>query len=160
MRRGFSTGLFLGLLFLAACGDGTLADSLVDPPSSGGSQTTSGAVLTEPDLGAPPAISAAPSPSLDHVPRLVGVRYRSDPVDIAHPAFEYLDTTGSSLVRGAWYDGASGYMVINLSGTYYHYCEMPSSVWSSFRAASSFGSYYNASIKARYGCQGVVIPNY
>lgn len=116
---------------------------------------------------APPG--PAPSPttlvsSVDtaaaHSPRTVTVRYRTDPVDIAHPAFEYLDTTGSSLVRGAWYDGATGYMVINLNGTYYHYCSMPGSEWLAFKAATSFGSHYNATIKGRYGCQGVAVPDY
>lgn len=100
------------------------------------------------------------SPARGYTPQYVTVRYRSDPVDIAHPAFEYLNTAGSSLVGGAWYDSATGYMVINLSGVHYHYCGLPASVWSSFRSANSFGSYYNASIKGRHGCGGQALPDY
>lgn len=99
--------------------------------------------------------------AVDSDPRvLVRVAYRSDPVDIADPAFEYLDTSGSSLVRGAWYDADTGYMVINLNGTYYHYCGMPISAWIAFQGASSFGSHYNSSIQGRYDCRVGVVPDY
>lgn len=95
-----------------------------------------------------------------HTPVYVTVAYRSDPVDIAHPAFEYLDTSGSSLVRRAWYDDDTGYMVINLNGTYYHYCGMPISAWFAFGDAASFGSYYNSSIQGRYDCRSGFVPDY
>ena len=68
------------------------------------------------------------------------VKYRGS-VDVGHPRFEYLNTSKSSLVRGAWYDDENDYMVINLSGTYYHYCSFPQSTWNSFSSASSFGSF-------------------
>lgn len=36
--------------------------------------------------------------------KYVDIKYRDTPVDIAATRFEYMDTTGSSFIRGAWYD--------------------------------------------------------
>jgi len=97
----------------------------------------------------------------DYAPKqYVSVKYRDDPVNIAAPAFEYLNTSKSSFVRGAWYDSGDQYMVINLSGTYYHYCDMPNSTWRTFRGADSFGSTYNRIIKGRYDCRSGYVPDY
>jgi len=93
-----------------------------------------------------------------HITNYVDVRYRNDPVDVA--SFEYLNTSRSSWVRGAWYDADNQYMIINLQGTNYHYCGMPSSAWRSFKSASSFGSHYNAFIKSNYDCQYNHPPDY
>lgn len=92
------------------------------------------------------------------VKKYVSVKYRSDPVDIS--SFEHLDTSKSSWVRGAWYDSGNKYMIINLSGTNYHYCSMPNSVWRNFKSASSFGSHYNGYIKGNYDCRVYPIPEY
>jgi len=88
----------------------------------------------------------------------VDIKYRDDDVDIA--SFEKLNTSGSSLVKGAWYDNSNEYMVINLSGIYYHYCSMPSSVWYQFKKANSFGSDYNSYVKGNYDCRYNYMPNY
>jgi hypothetical protein len=90
----------------------------------------------------------------------ITVKYRDDQVDIANSRWEKLDTTGSSIVNGSWYDSQNKYMIINLSGTYYHYCSLPPSTWSSFKKASSFGSYYNSNIKGKYDCRVNPVPNY
>ncbi len=84
-------------------------------------------------------------------PKLVDVKYCDEPVDIA--LFEELDTSKSSWVRGAWYDAENEYMVINLSGTYYHYCSLPLSIWEDFKSASSFGSEFNKNIKGKFACE-------
>ena len=81
-------------------------------------------------------------------------------VDVGHPRFEYLNTSKSSFVRGAWYDEENDYMVINLSGTYYHYCSFPQLTWNSFSSASSFGSFYSSSIKGNYDCRIYPVPQY
>jgi hypothetical protein len=47
-----------------------------------------------------PALAAVATPK--HV---VWVKYRQTPVDVADPRFEYLDTSRSSFITGAWYDG-------------------------------------------------------
>ena len=91
----------------------------------------------------------------------VSVKYRQTPVDVAHPRFEYLDTSRSSFVTGAWYDSANSYMVIGLRGTHYHYCRMPMNAWTAFRRADSFGKHYNAFIKAgNYDCRLGGVPAY
>ena len=94
------------------------------------------------------------------VPRLIDVKYRPTPVDVADPRFEYLDTSGSSLVNDAWYDESNSYMVIGLYEVYYHYCQMPGEAWESFRSAASFGRHYIQSIRGRYDCRLGGVPEY
>lgn len=88
----------------------------------------------------------------------VNVKYRDDMVDIGNPRFEALDTSKSSFINGAWYDSGNEYMIIKLDSTYYHYCELPETVWNTFKKADSFGSYYNSSIKNKYDCREGHIP--
>ncbi len=90
----------------------------------------------------------------------INIKYRDDAVDIGDPRFEYLNTSKSSFVRGAWYDDDNKYMVINLKGTNYHYCGLPVSTWSSFKKADSFGTYYNKYIYKNYDCRYNYIPAY
>lgn len=82
--------------------------------------------------------------------KTVDVKYVDEPVDLSN--FEYLDTSESSFVNGAWYDSWDDEMVIMLEGTYYQYCYLPEEVWKDFKSASSFGSFYNSSIKGSYDC--------
>lgn len=93
-------------------------------------------------------------------PELVSVKYREDQVDLNNYDFEYLDTSKSSFVRGAWYDFLEEYLVINLSGTYYHYCEVPVGLWEKFVYSDSFGSSYNQLLKGKYSCEGKDLPSY
>ena len=90
----------------------------------------------------------------------VQVKYREDAVDIGDPAFEYVNTSRSSFIRGAWYDEGNQYMVISLSGTNYHYCGLPTSIWNQFRRADSFGKTYNRIIKGKYDCRRGYVPDY
>jgi hypothetical protein len=95
-----------------------------------------------------------------HTSRWLTVRYRSNPVDVAHPRFEHLDGAASSLVESAFYDSANQYLIVSLNGTAYHYCGMPDTVWSEFATAGSLGSFYNARIKGRFSCQAGLVPDY
>lgn len=61
--------------------------------------------------------------------------------------------TDSSLVHRICYDASQQYAVVNLKGTYYHYCAMPSGVVRNWLAASSIGKFYNANIKGNYDCR-------
>ena len=88
------------------------------------------------------------------------IKYRDDKVNLNNGLFEYLDTSESSWVEGAWYDSDNEYMVINLNGVYYHYCEMPDSAWSRFELSESFGSDYNEYIKGNYDCRLGYVPSY
>jgi len=97
---------------------------------------------------------------IDYKSIYVKVKYREDPVDIGHPMFEYLDTSKSSFVRGAWYDKDNCYMVIKLKETYYQYCGMPSEIWTIFKKTDSFGTFYNTYIKGYYDCRINFVPAY
>ncbi len=90
----------------------------------------------------------------------VEIKYREDKVDISHSRWEYLDTSKSSWIRGAWYDKGNQYMIINLNGTRYHFCELPSSTWNRYKKAESFGSDYNEYIKGNYDCRIYYTPEY
>lgn len=88
----------------------------------------------------------------------VDIKYRDDDVDIS--TFEKLNTASSSWIYGAWYDEENEYMVINLEGVYYHYCEMPEDKWEDFEVADSFGDYYSESIRGKYDCRLNYVPSY
>ena len=68
----------------------------------------------------------------------VDVKYRG-PVDLK--TFECRDTPRSSFIQRVCYDKPQSYMIINLKGTYYHYCELPSATFDSFMVAPSMGSF-------------------
>ena len=89
----------------------------------------------------------------------VNVKYRDDKVNVSTSKFESLDKSDST-VKGAWYDRSNEYLVIKLSGTYYHYCGMPSSAWSGFRSASSLYGYYQDDIKGQFDCRVNPVPSY
>lgn len=90
----------------------------------------------------------------------VYIKYRDSSVDLAAENFEYLNTEGSSFIAGAWYDSSNKYMVIKLLETYYHYCDMPESVWRNFKRADSFGVFYNEHIKEKFDCRSGTVPAY
>lgn len=75
---------------------------------------------------------------------------------IKNTKFTYSDnviTSKSSWVRGASYyscDRNFGYFIIKTDKESYIYKDLPISIWSSFKNANSFGSYYNRNIKNRY----------
>jgi hypothetical protein len=62
-------------------------------------------------------------------------------------AFACTDITRSSFINRACYDKAKQFMVVQLKGTNYPYCEMPAATYDAFLNASSMGQYYNANIK-------------
>jgi hypothetical protein len=56
----------------------------------------------------------------------VNVKYRG-PVDLA--PFECHVITRSSFIRRVCYDASNEYMLIDLNGTFYHYCELTETRW-------------------------------
>jgi len=132
MKKLFS---FLILFTLSACGN-SQPDFL---PVSDGEYVPS---ITEPDLIYP------------HVdePYYADVKYAEETVEIT-PTFISCDTSSSSWIRSATYDPSSQYLILDLSGTKYHYCALPFSVYDAFCTATSLGSYYNQNIKGNYACQ-------
>lgn len=68
--------------------------------------------------------------------------------------------TRSSFIRRVCYDRREGYMLINLNGVYYHYCEIESQTVSNLMSADSMGRYYNIFIKGHYDCRINRMPAY
>lgn len=87
----------------------------------------------------------------------VNVKYRGA-VDLAPFACETV--TRSSLVRRVCFDTANSYMLINLDGTWYHYCGIDAATVSALKSAGSMGRYYNANIKGRFDCRVTLPPAY
>jgi hypothetical protein len=84
------------------------------------------------------------------------VKYRG-PVDLE--PFVCSDVT-SSFVRRVCYDKTNAYMLINLQGTWYHYCEIDGSTVASLIGAESVGRFYNASVKGHFDCRTKRVPTY
>ena len=87
----------------------------------------------------------------------VFVKYRG-PVSLA--PFECDWVTRSSLVNRLCYDKKERYLIVNLSGTYYHYCQIPTNVVASWKQADSMGRFYNAWVKGNYDCRVYPMPAY
>ncbi|MGY4160207.1 MULTISPECIES: KTSC domain-containing protein [unclassified Bradyrhizobium] len=90
----------------------------------------------------------------------VDVKYRGA-VDLK--PFACTDIARSSFIQRVCYDKAQSYMLINLRGTYYHYCELPPAVLDAFLAAPSMGQFYNQNIKGTgadgpYDCRTHRVP--
>ncbi len=105
-----------------------------------------------------PAESAQAEPGLPAAKsEVVTVKYRG-PVSLA--AFKCDTITRSSFVERVCYDEKNAYMLINLSGTWYHYCEIDRGMVENLIAAESMGRYYNASIKGHFDCRTHRVPQY
>jgi hypothetical protein len=87
----------------------------------------------------------------------VQVRYRG-PVDLR--PFDCTDVTRSSFIHRVCFDNANSYMLINLAGTYYHYCEIDSGTVAALMTAESIGRFYNSAIKGRFDCRTLRVPTY
>ncbi len=92
----------------------------------------------------------------------VDVKYRG-PVDLK--TFVCTDTPRSSFIQRVCYDKPQSYMVINLRGTYYHYCELPAAAFEGLMGAPSMGQFYNQNIKGSgsdgpYDCRTHRVPSY
>jgi hypothetical protein len=96
------------------------------------------------------------SPNLLHA-ETVQVKYRGT-VDLK--PFACTDVTRSSFIRRVCFDKMNSYMLIDLAGTYYHYCEIDGGTVSTLLAAESIGRFYNSAIKGQFDCRTHRVPNY
>jgi hypothetical protein len=92
----------------------------------------------------------------------IDVKYRGT-VDLK--SFECRDINRSSFIQRVCYDKAQSYMLINLKGTYYHYCELPPATYDRLMGAPSMGQFYNQNIKGTgsdgpYDCRTHRVPAY
>lgn len=79
------------------------------------------------------------------------MRYRGM-VDLA--PFTCTETPRSSFIRQVCYDPAQSYMLIDLPGTWYQYCEIDRATFEKLLTAKSAGGFFNASIRSREGTMG------
>jgi hypothetical protein len=100
-----------------------------------------------------PAPEAAPTP----VTEQVIVKYRG-PVNLASFACEAVNR--SIFIRRVCYDAKNAYMLIDLNGTYYHYCEIDEATLTGLLTAPSMGRFFNASIKRSFDCRTHRVPAY
>jgi KTSC domain len=90
-------------------------------------------------------------------PEVVNVKYRG-PVSLA--PFKCEAITRSSFIRRVCYDASNSYMLINLSGTWYHYCDIDHGRVDELLQANSMGRFYDASIKGSFDCRTGHVPAY
>ena len=80
----------------------------------------------------------------------VYVKYRGE---VNLKSFDCKDIARSSFIKRVCYDGANEYMLINLNGTYYHYCAIDDDTVTKLLAANSMGRFYNTNIKGNFDCR-------
>lgn len=85
------------------------------------------------------------------------MKYRGA-VDLRHFHCDSVDR--SSVVHRVCYDSRERYMLIDVAGTYYHYCDVPPETVTSLLASDSTGRYYNGSIKGLFDCRTGRVPAY
>lgn len=66
----------------------------------------------------------------------------------------------SSLVQEILFDQNHNYLIVNLRGTYYHYCGIPKNIVNTWVSASSLGKFYRSYIRGNYDCRVNPIPSY
>jgi KTSC domain len=79
----------------------------------------------------------------------VNVKYRGE-VDLA--PFDCTQITHSSFVRRICYDRSNSYRLVELNGTYYHYCEIDSETVAGLMRAESVGKFFNTNVKGLFDC--------
>ena len=95
-------------------------------------------------------------------PVWVTVKYRSTPVDVGTGGFEHWTNENPGNVREGWFDVRNDYMLLNLDGTVYHYCNVSIAWWRSLTSAKSadlqFDLYFKGSMI--YDCRRYAVPSY
>jgi hypothetical protein len=93
----------------------------------------------------------------------VTVKYQG-PVNLR--SFDCTSVNKSSFVKRVCYEQSKRYMVIDLSGTYYHYCNIDRPTVSGLLAASSMGQFFNARIRSQgaqrgpFDCRDHPVPTF
>jgi hypothetical protein len=93
---------------------------------------------------------------------IVTVKYRGDvPLD----TFQCANIDRSSFIERVRFDAAQDCVVIQLRGTYYHYCEIGQGTVDKLLGAESMGQYFNANIKGSgsdgpFDCRTHRVPEY
>lgn len=87
----------------------------------------------------------------------VFVKYRGE---VSLDTFDCAPIKESSLIKRLCYDEARSYLVVQLKGTYYHYCAVDPTTVAEWRSASSLGKFYNSKIKgSQFDCRVLGVPD-
>jgi hypothetical protein len=86
----------------------------------------------------------------------VVVKNRREAVDLRPFTCEWI--TRSSVVRRVCYDKPNRYMLINLSGAYYHYCRIDEHAVTRLLRADSVGLHYYSNIEGHFDCRLGGVP--
>src|SRR6266850_5856018 len=103
--------------------------------------------------------------------RLFTVEVGSETVDVRDRGtvdlgtFECRDINRSSLIQRVCYDRAQNYLIINVKGSYDHYCGLAAPAFDGLMGAPSMGQFFNRNIRGSgsggpYDCRAHRIPNY
>lgn len=84
------------------------------------------------------------------------VKNRRSAVDLRSFQCEWVSR--SSVVRRVCYDKPNRYMVINVSGTYHHYCRIDEHTVTRLLRADSVGLHYYAHIEGHFDCRLGGVP--
>ena len=74
--------------------------------------------------------------------------------------FDCQDVSRSSFIKRVCYDRSNEYMLINLNGTYYHYCEIDNATVVALLSAQSMGRFFNSAVKGQFDCRTHKVPRY
>jgi KTSC domain len=89
--------------------------------------------------------------------QIVEVKYRGR---VSLAPFDCNQTSGSSFIQEVCYDQKKSYMLMNLGGSWYHYCAIGPGTVSDLLKASSMGQFYNEQIKGSFDCRTNPPPQY
>jgi hypothetical protein len=97
-------------------------------------------------------------------PQWVTVKYRDTPVNVASGSFTHWLPLSSQTgnVRQVWYAANSEYMLIQLGGTVYHYCDFSAYQWNALLGADNVDSHYALFIRggALNDCRYSSVPQF
>ena len=82
-------------------------------------------------------------------------------VDLAPFQCETIAANNSPNVRRICYDANRRYVLVSLSGVWYHYCGVPPATVSEWRRSASKGRFYNDHIRSGFDCvpaEGAAAP--
>ncbi len=74
--------------------------------------------------------------------------------------FDCASYQGSAVEERICYDARERYVVVKLTGSYYHYCEVPASLVAAWRESLSHGQFYNRNINGEFDCRVRRMPSY
>ena len=82
--------------------------------------------------------------------KVIYVKYKGNVM--INENYEYFSKY-SSFIGDNYYYKNKKYLIMELSDTYYNYCDFPNYLWLEYKKTKSLGRFYNKNIKGKYGCK-------